>query len=69
MRHISHSVVLLFKDSTSEPLHHVDAAPNPTLIPLGLAGLRRGLARGNLMRTLTNDYNDCVFPNLGYTSK
>jgi len=27
------------------PLHHVDAAPNPTLIPLNLAGLRRGLAR------------------------
>ena len=90
--HISHSVVLLFKDSTSgtgqpkgaefqdqfytdariktqtrygdrerdlprpltftkfgpakaRPLHHVDAAPNPTLIPLNLAGLRRGLAR------------------------
>src|SRR6516225_7814345 len=28
----------------ARPLHHVDAAPNPTLIPLNLAGLRRGLA-------------------------
>jgi len=29
----------------ARPLHHIDAAPNPTLIPLNLAGLRCGLAR------------------------
>src|SRR6516162_8999771 len=40
--HISHSVVLLFKDSR-RPLQHIDAAPHPTLIPLNLADLRRGL--------------------------
>jgi len=34
-----------FGPAKARPLHHVDAAPNPTLIPLNLAGLRRGLAR------------------------
>jgi len=34
-----------FVPAKARPLHHVDAAPNPTLIPLSLAGLRRGLAR------------------------
>ena len=34
-----------FGPAKARPLHHVDAAPNPTLIPLSLAGLRRGLAR------------------------
>jgi len=29
----------------ARPLHHVDVAPSPTLMPLNLAGLRRGLAR------------------------
>src|SRR6516164_1416347 len=34
-----------FVPAKARPLHHVDAAPNPTLIPLNLARLRRGLAR------------------------
>jgi hypothetical protein len=51
------------------PLHHLDATPNPILIPLQLAGLRGGLATGNLMRMLIDDYHDCEFLNLGYTSK
>jgi hypothetical protein len=51
------------------PLHHLDATPNPTLIPLQLAGLRGGLATGNLMRTLMDNYHDCELLNLGYTSK
>jgi hypothetical protein len=51
------------------PLHHLDAAPNPTLIPLQLAGLRGGLATGNLMRTLIDNYHDCELSNRGYTSK
>jgi hypothetical protein len=29
----------------ARPLHQVDAAPNPTLIPPHLAGLKHGLAR------------------------
>jgi hypothetical protein len=30
----------------ARPLHPTDTAPNPTMLPLDLAGLRRGLARG-----------------------
>jgi len=33
-----------FGPAKARPLHHIDAAPNPTLI-LNLAGPRRGLAR------------------------
>jgi len=36
-----------FGPAKARPLHHVAAAPNPTLIPLNLAGLRCGLARAS----------------------
>src|SRR6516225_11267681 len=43
--HISHFRSICFsRILQARPLHHVDAAPNPTLIPLTLAGLRPGLA-------------------------
>src|SRR6266481_861331 len=39
-------MALLFKDSVARPLHPPDAAPNPAMLPLDLAGLGRGrLAR------------------------
>ena len=34
-----------FKDSQARPLRPTGAAPRATLLPLHLAGLRRGLAR------------------------
>jgi hypothetical protein len=34
-----------FGPAKARPLHHAATAPNPTLIPLNLAGLRCGLAR------------------------
>src|SRR5260370_4763820 len=37
-------MALLFKDSVARPLHPTDAAPNPAMLPLDLAGLGRGLA-------------------------
>lgn len=49
--------------------HHLDATPNPTSIPLWLAGLRGGLATGNLIRMLIDDDHDRELLNLGYTSK
>jgi len=33
-----------FGPAKARPLHPTDAAPNPTMLPLDLAGLRRGLA-------------------------
>jgi len=43
-----------FSRILARPLHHVGAAPNPTLIPLDLAGLRRGLARLLICGMLSN---------------
>jgi len=45
---INHQMALLFKDSIARPLHPTDAARNPTILPLDLAGLRRGLATKRL---------------------
>jgi hypothetical protein len=47
-----------FGPATARPLHHVDAAPKPTLIPLHLAGLRRGFA-GHIVITskVVQDYS------------
>ena len=42
---------LLFKDSIARPPRSIGAAPNATLIPLHLDGLRRGLADPFLMAT------------------
>ena len=43
-----------FSRILARPLHHVGAAPNPTLIPLNLAGLRRGFARLLICGILSN---------------
>jgi len=46
-----------FGPAKARPLHHVDAAGNPTLIPLNLAGLRRGLARVTIADFEVGDFS------------
>jgi len=46
-------MALLFKDSKARPLHPPDAAPNPIMLLLDFAGLRRGLARNEIIALLS----------------
>jgi hypothetical protein len=51
------------------PLHHLDATPNPTLIPLQLAGLRGASLQEIWMQPLIDNHRDCELLNFVYTSK